>query len=169
MFLSVWLNGWVFVYELSGCGFESSCSHYFNKVWNPYFLTYCQNSTETSKLKRNQTFWQDIIKSDIIFFDQKILKYFNDFQNRNFSDLWLKWIQTMEMKQNQSFFHGAYSNLTSYHFLSKNIKVFQWFLKSKYLSYMTKVNPNNGNETKSDIFKWDILKLDIIFHWSVKY
>ena len=24
---SVWLNGWVFVYELSGCGFESSCSH----------------------------------------------------------------------------------------------------------------------------------------------
>ena len=21
----VWLNGWVFVYELSGCGFESSC------------------------------------------------------------------------------------------------------------------------------------------------
>ena len=24
---SVWPNGWVFVYELSGCGFESSCSH----------------------------------------------------------------------------------------------------------------------------------------------
>ena len=24
---SVWLNGWVFVYELSGCGFESSYSH----------------------------------------------------------------------------------------------------------------------------------------------
>ena len=23
----VWLNGWVFVYELNGCGFESSCSH----------------------------------------------------------------------------------------------------------------------------------------------
>ena len=23
----VWLNGWVFVYELSGCGFESSCCH----------------------------------------------------------------------------------------------------------------------------------------------
>ena len=23
----VWINGWVFVYELSGCGFESSCSH----------------------------------------------------------------------------------------------------------------------------------------------
>ena len=24
----VWLNGWVFVYELSGCGFESSCSQF---------------------------------------------------------------------------------------------------------------------------------------------
>ena len=23
----VWLNGWVFVYQLSGCGFASSCSH----------------------------------------------------------------------------------------------------------------------------------------------
>ena len=23
----VWLNGWVFVYELSGCGFKSTCSH----------------------------------------------------------------------------------------------------------------------------------------------
>ena len=30
MFLSCHVcvtNGWVFVYELSGCGFESSCSH----------------------------------------------------------------------------------------------------------------------------------------------
>ena len=24
---SVWPNGWVFVYELSGCGFESCCCH----------------------------------------------------------------------------------------------------------------------------------------------
>ena len=31
---------------------------------------------------------------------------------------------------------------------------------------MTKVNPNNGNETKSDIFPWDIFKSDVIFHWS---
>ena len=26
-FWPVWQNGWVFIYELSGCGFESSCSH----------------------------------------------------------------------------------------------------------------------------------------------
>ena len=28
---------------------------------------------------------------------------------------------------------------------------------------MTKVNPNNGNETKSNIFPWDIFKSDTIF------
>ena len=31
---------------------------------------------------------------------------------------------------------------------------------------MTKVNLNNGNETKSDIFSWDIFKSDVSFHWS---
>ena len=31
---------------------------------------------------------------------------------------------------------------------------------------MTKVNPNNGNDIKSDISSWDIFKSDIIFHWS---
>ena len=31
---------------------------------------------------------------------------------------------------------------------------------------MAKINPNDGNETKSDNFLWDIFKSDIIFHWS---
>ena len=31
---------------------------------------------------------------------------------------------------------------------------------------MTKANPNNGNEIKSDIFPWHIFKSDIKFHWS---
>ena len=31
---------------------------------------------------------------------------------------------------------------------------------------MTEVNPNDGNETKSDIFSYGIFKSDIIFHWS---
>ena len=26
----VWLNGWMFFYELSGCGFESCCCHLFH-------------------------------------------------------------------------------------------------------------------------------------------
>ena len=67
------------------------------------------------------------------------------------------------MKQNQTFFHGTYLNLTSYIFLSKYIRVFQRFSKSGFISFMTKVNPNNRNETKSDIFPRDVLKSDIIF------
>ena len=53
----------------------------------------------------------------------------------------------------------------------KNVKTFQWLSKSKFLSFMTKVNPNNGNETKSDIFPRDIFKSDIIFigHKILKY
>ena len=33
---------------------------------------------------------------------------------------------------------------------------------------MTKFTPNNRNETKSDIFPWEIFRLDIIFHWLRK-
>ena len=35
---SVWLNGWVFVSELSGCGFESRCSH-LNNIYNDLIIT----------------------------------------------------------------------------------------------------------------------------------
>ena len=51
----------------------------------------------------------------------------------------------MEMKQNQTSFHGTYLNLTAFS-LSKYIKVFQWLWKSEFLSFMTNVNPNNGNK-----------------------
>ena len=34
---------------------------------------------------------------------------------------------------------------------------------------MTKVKPNNGNETKSDIFPWDIFKSDVISFFIKKY
>ena len=103
-----------------------------------------------------------------IFFYQKTSKYFNDFQNWSFSVLWLKRIQTMELEQNQTFFHGTYSNLMSYLFLLKTIKKLQWLEKSNFLSFMTKMNPNNGNETKSDIFHWYIFKSEIIFvGWKI--
>ena len=48
-------------------------------------------------------------------------------------------------------------------FIKKYYKVFQWLYKLKFLSFVTKVNLNNGNEAKSDIFPWDIFKSDIIF------
>ena len=34
---------------------------------------------------------------------------------------------------------------------------------------MTKVNPNNAIETKSDIFLWDIFKSDIMSFFIKKY
>ena len=36
----VWLNGWLFVYELSGCGFESSCSHLNLTYWFIAFVVW---------------------------------------------------------------------------------------------------------------------------------
>ena len=33
----VWLNDWVFVYKLSGCGFESHCSHLYSLVYNSFY------------------------------------------------------------------------------------------------------------------------------------
>ena len=46
-----------------------------------------------------------------------------------------------------------------------SFKIFQWLPKSKFLSFMIKMNPSNGNETRSDIFPRGIFKADINFHW----
>ena len=66
-----------------------------------------------------------------LLFYKKKLNCFNDFQNQ---------IQTIEMKQNQIFFQGTYSNLMSYVIYLKNIKAFQRLSESKFLNFMTKVN-----------------------------
>ena len=71
------------------------------------------------KLENNQT-WHH-------FFYQKILKYFNELQNQNFSVLWLKWTQTIEMKQSQTFFHGTCSNWHHICFHQKKLKCFNDF------------------------------------------
>ena len=49
--------------------------------------------------------------------------------------------------------------LTEHHFYGQKLlkvlkrpKVFQCLSKSKFLNFVIKVNPNNGNETKSRIF-----------------
>ena len=46
----VWLNGWVFVYELSGCGFKSSCSHY-------RYLLHCCRNKQTPEWTLHSTPW----------------------------------------------------------------------------------------------------------------
>ena len=53
--------------------------------------------------------------------------------------------------------------MTSYTFLSKNLNVFQELPKSKLLSFMTKMNLKNGNETISDIFHGTYSKLASFF------
>ena len=35
---------------------------------------------------------------------------------------------------------------------------------SQFFCQLYKVNPNNENQIKSDIFPWDIFKSDTIFH-----
>ena len=88
-----------------------------------------------------------------IFFYQNILKYFNDFQNQNVSILWLKWTQKIKTKQNQTFFHGTYSNLTPYIFfikifwsISMTFKIKMWTQKIKM-----KQNQTFFHETYSNL------------------
>ena len=70
----------------------------------------------------------------------------------------------MELKQNKQFFYDTYYNLTPYVFYQKILKYFNDFQNRNFSVLVTKVNPNNGNETKSNIFPWDKFKFDIIFH-----
>ena len=102
---------------------------YFNgfQIWN--VLVLWLKWTQTMEMKQNQTFlhghnqiWRHIFFN---FFYHKILKYFNDFQNQNFSLSRLKWTRTMEMKQ--KFFHGTYSNLKSFFIGHKILKYFNDF------------------------------------------
>ena len=79
--------------------------------------------------------------------DKKILKSFNDFQNQIFSVLWLKWIELMEIKQNQTFLIGAYSNLTLFIIGCKKLKYFNDF---SHFNSVAKVSTNKPNEIKSN-------------------
>ena len=63
--------------------------NYFNKFCNLHFSTYCQNSTQTTNLKPNQTVFGKTYSNLTPFFYQKTLKYSNDLQNRNFPVFWL--------------------------------------------------------------------------------
>ena len=80
-------------------------------------------------------------------FYPKILKCFNDFQNQNFSILWLKRNQAMEMKQNQTFFHGTYSDLTIF-FIGCKILKCQFYSKREHKQV-------KGNKTTPEMCKSD--------------
>ena len=57
------------------------------------------------------------------------------------------------------------SNVT---FFYKKLKYFNDFQNMKFLSFITKLNPKNGSETKPDIYSKDIFKSDTIFFLSKK-
>ena len=62
-------------------------------------------------------------------------------------------------------FSMGHIQILRYIIFNKKI-LFQWLSKPIFLSFMSKVNSNNGNETKTDIFSWSTFKSDIIFHSS---
>ena len=71
----------------------------------------------------------------------------------------------MEMKQIRHFSMG-HIQIRHHIFIIKKYSSTSMTLKLKFFSFMTAANPNNGNETKSDIISWDLFKFDIVFHWS---
>ena len=83
-----------------------------------------------------------------------MLKYFNDFLNQNFPVLWLKWIQTMEIKQNQTLFHRTYSNLTSFFTDGKLLKYFSDF-HNWHLSVPSQKWAQSKTKIKQDMCKSD--------------
>ena len=111
----------------------------------------------------------EILKSDAIFY-QRISKYFSDFQNRNFSVLWLNWTQTMEMKQNETLFHGVYSNLASFLIGRKNLKYFNgfynWYLSISLQNWAQTSKMKNivRNMCKSDSILPN-LECIVVFEW----
>ena len=95
---------------------------FFIKLYKTISMTFKRlKCTQTMEMKQNQTFWIYSMNIYIYIyvyiqilhlFYLNISKYFNDFQNQNFSILRLKWIEATEIKQNQTFFYRTYSNLT---------------------------------------------------------
>ena len=66
-----------------------------------------------------------MFKSDVIFFYQKISKYFNDFGNLNFAVTKVN-PSNRNKKKNQTYFHGEDSNQTSFPLVAiLNTKIFQ--------------------------------------------
>ena len=105
------------------------------------------------------------------FLNWKILNFFNIVSNSYFCTYCWNWPQIEKFQPNQTinlFKSERTYSLTSL-FLSKYFKTFQWLSKFKSLSFITKVYPNNKNETKSDTFPWGIFKSDIISCFIKKY
>ena len=70
----VWLNGWVFVYELSGCGFESCCCH------NSALCKQLIASKQLNGIQRKNSDVHGYQRKEV-FINSFVLTYFNYCEN----------------------------------------------------------------------------------------
>ena len=133
--------------EISNLAFQV-----FQWLSKSIFLSFVTNGNfPAMEMKQNQTFFLGHFQIwNHVYFYQKILKHF-----KNKSFLWLKWTQTMQMKQNQTFCHRKFLNLTivirnSFLWLwsdiishwSQNNKMLQWLLWLTSFNFIAKVSTN---------------------------
>ena len=105
IYLSIYLSIYMYIYifESLSMTFKINISQFYDlselKQWK-------WNKTRYFSMRYIQI-WRHIY---IYIYMKSDWKSFNGFQNWHFSVLWLKWTQTVGMKQNQTFFHWTYSN-----------------------------------------------------------
>ena len=85
-------------------------------------------------------------------------------KNQNFLVLWLISTQTIQLKQNLAFFHGAYSNLTLFFIGRKILKYFNDF----YNCHFSISLQSEHNQVKRNKITWDMCKFDSVFPVIVK-
>ena len=71
LYKPVWLSGWVFIYELSGCGFESCCFHFdhsFSKFLFPSLADTIENYL--TMLLNFGYFWLRVFHFMVMFYNQ---------------------------------------------------------------------------------------------------
>ena len=100
-------------------------SFLIKKIWS-ISMTFKMKFVSFRNETKSYIFPWDIFKCDTISF--LLLLCFNS--KWNFSILWLKWTEAMEMKHNQTFFHGTYWNLTQI-FISRKILIGTFQLQHK--------------------------------------
>ena len=92
LYKPVWLSGWVFIYKLSGCGFESCCFHFdhsFSKFLFPSLADTIVNYL--TMLLNFGYFWlkgfpfhDNVLQSVPLFLPYTIRNYMANFRNSTF-------------------------------------------------------------------------------------
>ena len=103
------------VFKSDNISFLLKCTKVFEPFSESKLISFMSmvNPNNGSETKSDAFLW-DIFKSDTICFLSKNTKIFQWLSKSNISVFLLHWTQTIEMRQNQVFFHGIYSNLTSF-------------------------------------------------------